>query len=193
MQVYGLLDRSWDQFIGFCDAYNAAGRRLQALAAAACQAAVVPAAVDAIGNERLAEQVFDLQEQLQQLETDKEQADDVCLSLERQLQQLKKDKAKADADVASVLKQLQQLRSGKAQADAELASAQKELREYKSTKVLPASSSAAAAAAAPGSYYKCAFPKQTTARHVPGKKLQRKQQRKQQHNWCREDFSMADE
>ncbi|WIA22266.1 hypothetical protein OEZ85_004588 [Tetradesmus obliquus] len=99
-EVYGLLDRSWDQFIGFCDAYNAAGRRLQALAAAACQAAVVPAAVDAIGNERLAEQVFDLQEQLQQLETDKEQADDVCLSLERQLQQLKKDKAKADADVA---------------------------------------------------------------------------------------------
>lgn len=80
--MYGLLNRSWDQFIRFSDAYNAAGRKLPVLAAAACKEAALPAAVDPTAHEQLAEQVVQLQEQL------------------------KKDQAQAAADLDSVNKEL---------------------------------------------------------------------------------------
>ncbi|KAF6262667.1 hypothetical protein COO60DRAFT_1635822 [Scenedesmus sp. NREL 46B-D3] len=41
-EVYGLLDRSTDLFIGFCEAYEAAGRQLKDLAGTACAAAAQP-------------------------------------------------------------------------------------------------------------------------------------------------------
>ncbi|WIA13026.1 hypothetical protein OEZ85_006635 [Tetradesmus obliquus] len=81
-EVYGLLNRSWDQFIRFSDANNAAGRKLPVLAAAACKEAALPAAVDPTAHEQLAEQVVQLQEQL------------------------KKDQAQAAADLDSVNKEL---------------------------------------------------------------------------------------
>ncbi|WIA33178.1 hypothetical protein OEZ86_006325 [Tetradesmus obliquus] len=63
-EVYGLLNRSWDQFIRFSDAYNAAGRKLPVLAAAACKEGALPAAVDPTAHEQLSKQVVQLREQL---------------------------------------------------------------------------------------------------------------------------------
>jgi hypothetical protein len=91
VQVYGLLDRSWDQFITFSQAYEAAGCKIAALAAAACKAAAaaaLPAVKPPASPEPLDEVVADLQEQLLQLQQEKAQAV-ADATLQQRLRELK--------------------------------------------------------------------------------------------------------
>jgi hypothetical protein len=89
VQVYGLLDRSWDQFIAFSQAYEAAGCKITAPAAVACKAALLPGVKPHASPEPLDQMVADLQEQLLQLQKEKAAADAENVSLQGQLRQFK--------------------------------------------------------------------------------------------------------
>jgi hypothetical protein len=88
--VYGLLDRSWDQFIAFSQAYDAAGCKITALAAAACKAAAaLPTMKPPASPEPLNKVVADLQERLLQLQKEKAAADAENAILQGRVRELK--------------------------------------------------------------------------------------------------------